>query len=62
MIAGAQTVRTVYKFSDGHKEYEDDHSQHWIAWALGLVLLVFIAMLMAFWSFINYIRNYVLYF
>lgn len=53
MIAGAQTVRTVYKFSDGHKEYEDDHSQHWIAWALGLVLLVFIAMLMAFWSFIR---------
>lgn len=62
MIAGAQTVRTVYKYSDGHKEYEDDNSQHWIAWVLGLALLFTIAMCMAIWAIINYLRNYVLYF
>lgn len=62
MIAGAQTVRTVYKYSDGHKEYEDDNSQHWIAWVLGLCLLVAIALFMALWAIINYLRNYVFYF
>ena len=62
MIAGAQTVRTVYKYSDGHKEYEDDNSQHWIAWILGLAILVCIAATMALWAMINYLRNYVLYF
>lgn len=62
LMAGAKTVRTVYKFSDGHKEYEDDHSQHWIALVFGLALLAFVAMMMALWAFINYIRNYVLYF
>ena len=61
MIAGAK-VRTIYKYSDGHKEYEDDHSQHWIALALGLVLLVVIASFMALWAIFNYLRNYVLYF
>ena len=62
MIAGAQTIRTVYKYSDGHKEYEDDNSQHWIAWILGLAILVCIAATMALWAMINYLRNYVLYF
>ena len=36
LLAGAQTVRTIYKFNDGHKEYSDDHSQHWIALAIEL--------------------------
>lgn len=62
MIAGAQTIRTITTYSDGHKEYEDDHSQHWIAWILGLCLLVAIAAFMALWAIINYLRNYVFYF
>lgn len=62
MLAGAQTVRTVYKYSDGHKEYDDDHSQHWIALVLACVILFVLAMLMVFWAILNYIRNYVLYF
>lgn len=61
MLAGAQTVRTVYTYSDGHKEYDDDHSQHWIALALGFVILVVLAMMMMFWALLNYVRNYVLY-
>lgn len=62
MIAGAQTIRTITTYSDGHKEYSDDHSQHWIAWILGLCLLVAIAAFMALWALINYLRNYVFYF
>lgn len=62
MIAGAQTIRTITTYSDGHKEYEDDNSQHWIAWILGLCLLVAIALFMALWAIINYLRNYVFYF
>lgn len=62
MIAGAQTVRTVYKYSDGHKEYEDDNSQHWFAWFFGIAILVCIAATMALWAMLNYLRNYVLYF
>lgn len=62
MIAGAQTIRTITTYSDGHKEYSDDHSQHWIAWILGLCLLVIIAFFMALWAIINYLRNYVFYF
>ena len=62
LLAGAQTVRTIYKFNDGHKEYYDDHSQHWIALAIGLVVLFVLAMMMAFWALLNYLRNYVLYF
>jgi hypothetical protein len=62
LLAGAQTVRTIYKFNDGHKEYSDDHSQHWIALAIGLVVLFVLAMMMAFWALLNYLRNYVLYF
>ena len=33
-------MRTIYKFNDGHKEYSDDHSQHWIALAIGFVVFV----------------------
>lgn len=62
MIAGAQTIRTITTYSDGHKEYSDDHSQHWIAWILGLCLLVAIAAFMALWALVNYLRNYVFYF
>lgn len=60
-IASAQTVRTVTKWSDGTKTVEDDHSQHWIHLAIGLTILIIIAFLLALWGFINYLRNYVLY-
>lgn len=62
MMASAKTVRTVYKFDDGTKAYEDDHSQHWIALVLGIVLLIAVAFFMFFWAMFNYLRNYVLYF
>lgn len=62
MIAGAQTVRTITTYSDGHKEVDDDNSQHWIAWILAIILFIAIAVFMFVWAFINYIRNYVLYF
>lgn len=61
MIAGARTIRTVTTYSDGHKEVDDDHSEHWVAWALALVIFVIIAVLMYVWAFFNYLRNYVLY-
>lgn len=62
MLAGAQTVRTVYKFSNGEKAYSDDHSQHWIALAFALIILFLLAMMMVFWMLLNYLRNYVLFF
>lgn len=62
LLAGAQTVRTIYKFNDGHKEYSDDHSQHWIALAITGVVMFVLAMMMTVWVFLNYLRNYVLYF
>lgn len=62
LLAGAQTVRTVYKFNDGHKEYSDDHSQHWIALAITGLVLFLLAMMMMFWVLLNYLRNYVLFF
>ncbi|WP_300729547.1 hypothetical protein [uncultured Bacteroides sp.] len=61
MIAGARTIRTVTKWSDGTKTVEDDHSEHWIAWVLGIVILITLAAFMILWSFINYLRNYVLF-
>lgn len=62
LLAGAQTVRTISKFNDGSKTYEDDHSQTWIALAIGFIVMIVLAMMMSFWAFLNYIRNYVLYF
>lgn len=62
MIAGAQTVRTITTYSDGHKEVDDDHSEHWIALFFGLVLLIAIAIFMFLWAILNYLRNYVFYF
>lgn len=62
MIAGAKTVRTIYKFDDGTRAYKDDHSQHWIALVLGLIILVMLAVTMIFWAILNYLRNYIIYF
>ncbi len=60
-IASAQTVRTVTKWNDGTTTVDDDHSQHWMHLALGLIVLVLIGFFLFVWALINYLRNYVLY-
>lgn len=62
LMAGAQTVRTIYKFNDGHKEYSDDHSEHWFAFVITIIVLFTLAVLLMFWVLLNYLRNYVLFF
>lgn len=61
MIAGAQTVRTVTKWSDGTTTTDDDHSEHYIAWILAIVVAVTLALLMFIWAVVNYLRNYVIF-
>ncbi len=58
VLGSGVTVRT--KYTDG--THEDDHSGHFIAWILGLVMMVIVAFTIIIWSFINYLRNYVLFF
>ena len=58
ILGSGVTMRT--KFSDG--SYEDDHSGHYIAWILGIIALVAVAITIFFWSVLNYVRNYVLFF
>ena len=62
MIAGAQTIRTVTKWSDGTKTVDDDNSQTWMALILGFMIIVAMAMMMWVWALLNYLRNYVFYF
>jgi len=57
VLFSGQTVRTRY--TDG--SYEDDNSSHWIALALGVIVLVIVACTIYIWSVVNYLRNYVLY-
>lgn len=61
MILGAQTVRTVTKWSDGSTTTDDDHSQHFIAWILAIIIAVILVFFMFVWATINYLRNYVIY-
>ena len=58
VLGGGYTIRTRY--TDGSTE--DDNSGHFVAWALGFILMVIIAITISIWSFINYLRNYVLFF
>jgi hypothetical protein len=58
ILGSGVTVRTHY--TDG--THEDDNSGHMIAWVLGLIMMVIVAFTIIIWSFINYLRNYVLYF
>ena len=50
------TIRTRY--SDGSTS--DDHSGHWIALFLGVMVLCAIAASLIIWGFFSYIRNYVI--
>ncbi len=57
VLGSGYTVRTTY--SDGSTS--DDHSGHWIALFLGLLVLFAVALTIYIWATINYLRNYVLY-
>ena len=61
MIAGAQTVRTVTHWSDGSKTVDDDNTQHLVAWAIGLIVIVLLIVFLFAWALVNWLRNYVLY-
>ena len=58
VLGSGYTVRTHY--TDG--THSDDSSGHVIALVLGAIVALFVALTIIFWSFINYLRNYVLYF
>ena len=61
LVGSAATIRTTTRWSDGTKTVDDDHSQHFIAWFISLLILVFVAALVWFWALFNYLRNYVIY-
>jgi len=58
ILGSGVTVRTHY--TDGSTE--DDHSGHFIAWMLGIIALVAVALTIIFWAVLNYVRNYLLFF
>jgi len=58
VLGGGYTIRTT--FSDGSTE--DDSSPHFIALLLGFLLMVIVAFTIGIWAFVNYLRNFVLYF
>ena len=58
VLGSGVTVRT--KYTDG--SHEDDHSGHFVALFLGVIMLFIVAFTISIWSFLNYLRNYVLFF
>lgn len=59
-IAGsAATYTTITKWGDGTITKEDDYSEHWIALAFTIILLMLLCSCMVIIAFINYLRNYV---
>lgn len=60
-MASAQTVRTITTYSDGHKEVDDDHSQHVIFTIIGIIAMLIMVYFLAVWGIVNYLRNYVFY-
>jgi len=58
VLGSSVTIRT--KYTDG--SHEDDHSGHFIALFLGVIMLFIIAFTISIWSVLNYLRNYVLFF
>jgi len=58
ILGSGVTIRT--KYTDG--SHEDDHSGHFIAMFLGVIMLFIVAFTISIWSFLNYLRNYVLFF
>ncbi len=61
MVKGAKTVRTTTTWSDGSKTVEDDHSEHWISLFFSVIILFMQGILIAIWTLVNYLRNYILY-
>lgn len=61
MILGAQTVRTVTKWSDGTTTTDDDHTQHLVAWVIAIIVMVILVIFLFVWSLVNWLRNYVIY-
>lgn len=57
VLGSGYTVRTHY--TDG--THSDDHSGHWIALFLGLMVLIAVAFTIYLWAILNYLRNYLLY-
>ena len=60
-VAAAKTVRTVTKWDDGTTTVDDDHSQTWFALIFLLIGCVILACVSWIVAFINYLRNYVIY-
>ena len=58
ILGSGFTMRT--RFTDG--SHEDDHTGHYIAWILGIAALLAVAITIFFWSIVNYVRNYLLFF
>lgn len=60
-IGSAQTIRYTTKWSDGTTTHEDDNSQHYITWAIGLIVMLILLFCLLIWAAVNYLRNYVFY-
>ena len=60
-VAAARTVRTVTKWDDGTTTVDDDHSETWIALVFLFIGCVILSVAIYFVAFINYLRNYVIY-
>lgn len=60
-IGSAKTITTVTKYTDGTKDVDEDHSQHLVFLALGLIILCMIAIFVSIWAIFSYLRNYLLY-
>lgn len=60
-VATAKTVRTVTKWDDGTTTTEDDHSETWFALIFLIIGCVLLSVAIYLIAFINYLRNYVIY-
>ncbi len=60
-VATAKTIRTVTKWDDGTTTVDDDHSQTWFALIFLIIGCVLLSVAIFIVAFINYLRNYVIY-
>lgn len=60
-IGSAQTVTTITKYTDGSKDVDKDHTQHLVFLAIGLIILMFVAIFVSIWAIFSYIRNYLIF-
>ena len=61
VIGSAQTVTTITKYTDGSKDVDKDHTQHLVFLAIGLIILMFVAIFVSIWAIFSYIRNYLIF-